>query len=227
MRETPPNPFDRETIPSERLAAWRDLITLMARVLELPVTLVMRVDGPEIEVFLSSATQGNPYDEGDREAYVGSGLYCEWVVQNEQLLQVPDALADPKWATNPDVKLGMISYVGVPILRPDGKVFGTLCALDSAPNAYSDDTRALVAQCRDMIQRDLELELAHERVQRLERELTELQQVLPICMHCKRVRDSAGDWRPVEKVLTGLLGTRTSHGYCPICYEHARREIEG
>ena len=39
---------------------------------------------------------------------------------------------------NPDIKLGMISYLGVPISWPDGEIFGTICVLDRQSNGYSD-----------------------------------------------------------------------------------------
>jgi GAF domain-containing protein len=52
-------------------------------------------------------------------------------------LAVPDALADPDWKDNPDVKLNMICYLGYPILTPSKEVFGTLCILDSEARRYS------------------------------------------------------------------------------------------
>ncbi len=68
-------------------------------------------------------------------------------------LLVPDALQDEDWKSNPDIKLGMISYLGVPISWPDGKIFGTICVLDRQSNGYSDLYLKLLLQWRDGLQR--------------------------------------------------------------------------
>src|SRR5262249_17799051 len=98
------------------------------------------------------------------------------------LLVVPDALSDQDWNANPDIKLGMISYMGVPVAWPNGSIFGTICALDGKPNGYSELFRKLLFQCRDVLQADLklleetaELELkVLERTAELHRAQTEL-----------------------------------------------------
>ena len=96
----------------------------------------MRVADPDIEVFVSSQTEDNPYTPGDRERLEGSGLYCETVLRTRERLLIPDALADEDWKNNPDVKLNMISYLGLPLRMDGGKPFGTICILDNKHNAY-------------------------------------------------------------------------------------------
>ncbi len=56
---------------------------------------------------------------------------------------------------NPDIKLGMISYLGFPVTWPDGQIFGTICVLDKKENSYSELDRKFVLQCRDVLQADL------------------------------------------------------------------------
>lgn len=212
-----PNPYTRETLSASRLETWREMTSLMARIIDVPVGLIMRVDGPQIEVFLKSETQGNPFPEGHSESYLGSGLYCEEVIRTGEALLIPDARQDPSWDTNPDLEHGLPSYLGLPIKRPDGQVFGTICVLDSKENPYSDDDRALMERFRDVIEKDLALVTAHERINRQEEALGLLNRVLPLCMFCKSVRDEDGGWRTVEDVLTGYSGKRASHGICPTC----------
>ena len=64
---------------------------------------------------------------------------------------------DEEWKSNPDVKLGLISYLGFPITWPDGRIFGTICVLDNKRNAYNELFRKLLLQCRDVLQTDLKL----------------------------------------------------------------------
>lgn len=193
------------------------MLTLMATIMAVPVGLVMRVDGPRIEVFLSSQTEGNPYKEKDGEGYLDSGLYCESVIKNEESLVVPNAHEHPDWDQNPDLKLGLPSYMGLPIKRPDGFVFGTICVLDSKTNGYTPENRALIERFRDLIEKDLELVTTHERIQTQEEELGLLKQIVPICMYCKSIRNEAGFWKRVEEVLSGYSGKPLSHGICPDC----------
>lgn len=49
-------------------------------------------------------------------------------------------------------------------------------------------------------------------------ELAELRSVLPICSSCKKIRNEAGAWEPVETYIkTRLPGSPLSHGLCPAC----------
>jgi len=54
-----------------------------------------------------------------------------------------------------------------------------------------------------------------ERVQRMSEQVRMLASALPICMHCKSVRDTAGDWTRLESFFHDV---DFSHGYCPDCY---------
>jgi GAF domain-containing protein len=73
----------------------------------------------------------------EREVLIDSGLYCETVIRTKNRLLVPNATTDEEWRDNPDIKLGMISYLGYPIMLPTGDVFGTICVLDYRENHYS------------------------------------------------------------------------------------------
>jgi hypothetical protein len=45
-----------------------------------------------------------------------------------------------------------------------------------------------------------------------------LQGILPICSHCKKVRDDQNYWQQVESYISAHSGTRFSHSICPDCY---------
>jgi PAS domain S-box-containing protein len=161
-------------VPSDTVRKWQDIVDLTAEILHVPSALIMRVEPPSIKVFVSSESKGNPY-ERDEVAPLNTGLYCETVMNTRQPLLVPDALRDEKWRSNPDIKLGMISYLGVPISWPDGEIFGTICVLDAKKNEYSELYRKLLLQWRDVLQDDLkslvalhsELEEREAKIRRL------------------------------------------------------------
>ncbi|MBK9517970.1 MAG: nuclear transport factor 2 family protein [Anaeromyxobacter sp.] len=41
--------------------------------------------------------------------------------------------------------------------------------------------------------------------------------LLPICMHCKKIRDDQGQWSPVEVFVRERTDAEFSHGLCPQC----------
>lgn len=123
-------------LPSEVIREWQEIVDLLAEIMHVPSALVMKFEPPNITVFLSSASKGNPYEQGE-VASLNTALYCEMVIKTRQPLLVPDALVEEEWKSNPDTKLGMISYLGFPIAWPDGHIFGTICVLDDKRNEYS------------------------------------------------------------------------------------------
>ena len=135
---------------------------MLAEIMHVPSALIMRVEPPNIKVFVSSESKGNPYEPNEL-APLNTGLYCETVMKTCQPLLVPDALRDEAWKSNPDIKLGMISYLGVPISWPDGEVFGTICVLDNKSNEYSKPYLRLLHQLRDAVQIDLQRLAAQHR----------------------------------------------------------------
>src|SRR5712664_349651 len=138
-------------VPSEIIRKWQEIVNLLAEIMHVPAASIMRVDPPHIKVFVSSMSEGNPCEPGALD----TGPYCETVMKTGQPLLVPDALENEAWRTNPHVKLGMISYLGVPIGWPDGRLFGTICVRDNKRNEYSEAYLKLLLHFRDMLQADL------------------------------------------------------------------------
>ncbi|MHA1304602.1 MAG: GAF domain-containing sensor histidine kinase [Candidatus Heimdallarchaeaceae archaeon] len=153
-------------LPEHLIEEWQRLIDAVAKMFKVPAALIMKVSPPYIEVFRSSRTKGNPYHVGEKEHL--AGLYCNTVILTKKKLLVPNALSDEIWKDNPDVKLGMVSYLGFPISWPNGQIFGTICVLDSKENAYSKEYEHILERFKEML--DGYLELVYRKNQ-LENEL--------------------------------------------------------
>ena len=211
-------------VPANIMENWQEISDILARMIGIPAALIMRFTDPDIEVFVSSNSEDNPYHPGDKEKIYGSGLYCETVIKTQDKLLVPDALADVNWKNNPDVKLNMISYLGFPILLPDGKPFGTICVLDNKRNEYSENTEKLMLKFRSLIESHLEIIYMNKNLgdknKRLTDYLMELQALrgmVPICSNCKSIKDAQGNWYPIEHYLIRHPEADFSHGICPEC----------
>jgi GAF domain-containing protein len=138
-------------VPSEMIRKWQEFVNVVAEIMQVPSASIMRVDPPHIKIFVSSTSKGNPCEPGALD----TGPYCETVVKTGQPLLVPDALENEAWKANPHVRLGMISYLGVPIAWPDGSIFGTICVRDNKRNEYSEAYLKLLLHFRDVLQADL------------------------------------------------------------------------
>jgi hypothetical protein len=57
-------------------------------------------------------------------------------------------------------------------------------------------------------------------------EVHQLSGLIPICAHCKKVRDDAGYWQAVEGYISEHSEARFSHGLCPDCVKLDFPEFE-
>jgi len=83
-----------------------------------------------------------------------------------------------------------------------------------------------LATHRDNLER-----LVQERTQKLAKALAEiktLKGILPICMHCKKIRDDEGYWNQIENYIHARSEAEFSHSICPDCltehYPHMKQE---
>lgn len=201
-------------VPDEMFNGWQQTLDLLAEIVDSPAVLIMRVTATDISVFTASRTQGNPYHRHDREV-LGNGLYCETVIQNQSELNIPNALKDKDWDHNPDIKLGMIAYCGLPLTWPDKTPFGTICMLDSQEREYSPLYRQLLERFQNGINANLASLYQHSELQYLNQilennvqqrtsELAKLSEKLIQEIESRRVIEDSVDYYKSYDALTGL-----------------------
>jgi CheY-like chemotaxis protein len=130
-----------DTLPEQ---AYDDIAGLAALVCHAPIALVSLVDDRR-QWF--KARFGLSAPETPREL-----AFCAHTIQQGDLLVVPDAAADPRFASNPlvtgDPRIRF--YAGAPLTTPDGHNLGTLCVLDRSPRTLTalqrEALRALARQ---------------------------------------------------------------------------------
>ncbi len=145
---------EKPLVPDDIKLKWQNIVNMLAKVLDVPAALIMKITSENMEIFLKSSNPDNPYPKDGKDALL-HGLYCETVIGTDDQLLVENALANSVWKDNPDVSLNMISYLGYPIKWEDGSFFGTICVLDSKINTYSELYKELMQRFRDMIETDL------------------------------------------------------------------------
>jgi response regulator RpfG family c-di-GMP phosphodiesterase len=64
-----------------------------------------------------------------------------------------------------------------------------------------------------------ELNIANQKLQAAFSHIKELKGILPICVHCKKIRDDKGYWEQVEQYIEKHADVGFSHGICPDCLQ--------
>ena len=83
---------------------------------------------------------------------------------------------------------------------------------------------------RNLKQSEDELQLEKSRLQTALDEVKTLSGLLPICSHCKKIRDDKGYWNQIESYVQKHSNAEFSHGICPECmkthYPHVESQAE-
>lgn len=76
-----------------------------------------------------------------------SHSFCKYVAEDGAPVIIEDARTVERAADNPAIaELDVIAYAGWPVVDRDGRVVGSVCAIDSAPREWSDDDVAILEQ---------------------------------------------------------------------------------
>lgn len=221
-------------------ATFDDLTRLAIAVTGMPISLITLVDSHR-QWFKSKI--GLTVDETPREQ-----AFCAPAIMDPGVMVVRDALADPRFASNPLVtsEPNIRFYAGAPLVTADGHALGTLCVIDREPRDFSDAQRdSLHIIARQVIaQLELRKNIEELRCTLAVRDALESQrlrlladllaakgtirtlgELLPICSWCKKIREDDGYWSEVEDYVANHSEASFSHGICPDCAcEHFKRD---
>ncbi|MEY2518733.1 MAG: hypothetical protein QOF24_492 [Verrucomicrobiota bacterium] len=65
-----------------------------------------------------------------------------------------------------------------------------------------------------------------ERILKYTAEIRQLQELIPMCVYCHKVRDEHDYWDRVETYIQKQTGSRFSHGACPQCYDQEMERLQ-
>ena len=200
---------EKPHIPDDMLAKWQRIIDILANLLSVPAGLIMKTEAPKHNVFVASTNPENSYDTSI-SFKLDSGLYCDKVMQENSVLVVHNALQEPEWDHNPDLKHGMVFYMGFPLTWPDNSIFGTICVLDTKTNTHAASYVDLLAEFKEVVNSDLKFltEMSERKAAQLELQKTrnELEQRVQqrteeLANAVKRLENEVAVRRKTEKSL--------------------------
>ncbi|MBD2111473.1 MULTISPECIES: PAS domain S-box protein [Cyanophyceae] len=152
-------------------AGFDRITALAARLFNVPMALVSLVD--ESRAWFKSC-YGFEGQEIQRHS-----TFCSHALLSEEVLVVPEARHDSRFANNPLVQdePGLRFYAGAPLCNQDGFILGTLCVLDTQPrDDFGPNQRAMLADLAAMVVDELDLRLAAHRVDAIDQALLTITQ---------------------------------------------------
>ena len=70
---------------------------------------------------------------------------------------------------------------------------------------------------KDLEEKNTRLQELNEQLQQAFDEIKTLKGILPVCGHCKKIRDTNETWQTMEDYLSDHSEAEFSHGVCPEC----------
>ncbi len=135
-----------------------DRITrLGAAALNVPVTFITLVESHR-DFYLSHCGFEEPLSS--KRQLTGQTI-CQFTIQGDHPLVIPDTRADPVYANVPPVKfLGVGAYLGVPLVLASGETIGSFCATDAAPHDWSEEQVQAATDLAQLVISEIELRQA-------------------------------------------------------------------
>ncbi len=199
--------------------AFDDFVHLASTICQTPIAVLTFLDRDR-QWFKASV--GATVKETPREH-----AFCSHTIVHDGVMIVEDALRDPRFADNPYARdgIGPRFYAGAPLIDSEGMALGAICVTDRQPRHITpEQTRALEALARQIIVL-LEFRRANAELADALEQVKTLRGLIPMCAHCKGIRDDAGFWQSVETYICEHSDADFSHGICPDCIKAQYPEL--
>lgn len=194
--------------PEPRFDALTKILSLA---LDLPVAVISLVDADRewTKAAYGVAPASLPTEPGfAAEAITSGGLSV-----------IEDVAADPRFAAHPLVTgpRQLRFFVGAPLEIECGHRIGSLWALGPEPRTLLPRETELLRTLAQQVVEMLELRRTEAQLEDAVQRIRTLASLIPICSHCRKVRDDENHWSTLERLVQAKTGSRFTHGICPEC----------
>lgn len=117
------------------------------------------------------------------------------------------------------------AYVYIIILTAKQQREALLKGLEAGADDYirkpfsRDELILRVNAGKRVLQWEEQLRQKNRELQKTLAEVKQLKGIIPICMHCKKIRDDRNYWHQLESYMMANAGADFSHSICPECLE--------
>lgn len=160
--------LSRYPIDSIDLDKWQKTANLLSRLYGANCATIVQLRQNEFNTVIASQNEGN-FMHRDKSWSLSTRSFCRKIIEAKQGLYVKDAINNDNWKSLTCVSNGSIrSYLGLPLLWPDGSFFGTICVIDTKATNYKSLQVELFKQLRDLINADLKIAFTDHEIKNLE-----------------------------------------------------------
>jgi CheY-like chemotaxis protein len=96
--------------------------------------------------------------------------------------------------------------------------------LTGSKSTAQNQRKAAVAGIDDFLTKPVDLSALWMRLRVAERilkytvQVNRLEELMPMCSYCKKIRDDQNYWQQIESYINERTGSEISHSVCPDCY---------
>lgn len=135
--DSPTSPAARALLDTPQEDVFDNFTHLASRLMKAPVSLVSIIDFDGDRQFFKSQC-GLPAPWSVTRQTPLSHSFCKLVVAGTEPLSVTDSRLDCRVKDNPVIEmLGVVAYLGVPIVADTGAVIGSFCVIDHVPRQWT------------------------------------------------------------------------------------------
>lgn len=190
-----------DTPPEE---GFDDLARIAAQICGTPIALVSLVDEHRqwFKARVGIEAQETPRDLA----------FCAHAILGKDVMVVPDASLDPRFADNPLVTgdLHVRFYAGAPLIAPDSHALGTLCVVDCEPHAFTTEQRdalqALARQAVGQLELRKKLRELASAIQQRRQTLEEMDRFFELSLEMLGIADFEGRFLRLNPAWERTLG---------------------
>jgi GAF domain-containing protein len=143
-----------------------------------------------------------------------------WINNSPLLLQIPSNQDPRLHPRNNCIHQGYQSVALIPI-RAHGEIVGLLQLNDRRRDCFTIDLirffEGIGASIGVALMRKRGSEERSKLIEDLQKALSVLSGLIPICAACKKIRDDKGYWNQIEAFIEDHTRAEFSHGICPEC----------
>jgi len=138
-------------VDTPREERFDKIVEFAAREFDVPIALISLIDS-ERQWFKAAVGLGDVCETGRDISF------CGHAIMRSNIMVVPDALEDRRFADNPLVTGAphIRFYAGAPLIMQSGYALGTLCLIDTKPRTLDDVEMAILSTLRSLLIQELE-----------------------------------------------------------------------
>jgi signal transduction histidine kinase len=159
-------------LDTEAEARFDELVQLASQICEVPISLISLIDTDRqwFKANVGLAVPETPRDQA----------FCVYAIEKTELMEVPDAWQDGRFADNPLVTgdPNIRFYAGMPLITPSGLRLGTLCVIDRKPRKLTPPQRTALEVLSRQVMAQMELSLKIKEQQQALQAAAQAQQAL-------------------------------------------------